>query len=281
MTVNPMTILYAVLTLGVLGGGFGAILAVASKIFAVEKDPRIEEIQGILPGANCGGCGFAGCSACAESIVSGAAPVNACPVCSGEQTTAIAAIMGVEVALAERRVAFVRCNGGTRSNKKYDYIGLMDCQAAVKIAGNGPLDCAFGCLGFGSCVAACAFDAIHINAGGVAEVDRDKCTLCRRCMDACPRHLITDVPYAADVVVRCASQDKGAVARNNCAASCIGCKLCEKNCPQDAIHVIDNVAVIDYTKCTSCGVCVEKCPRKVLLDIHEDGKVAPVAKAGA
>ncbi len=280
MTISPWTILYAVLTLGVLGGAFGGVLAVASRIFAVERDPRIEEIQSTLPGANCGGCGFAGCASCAEAIASGAAPVNACPVCSGEQTTAIAAIMGVEVTPAERRVAFVRCAGGSRAGRKYDYIGLADCQAAVKIAGNGPLECAYGCLGFGSCVKACKFDALHINALGAAEVDRDKCTLCRQCMDACPRHLIIDIPYAADVVVPCASLDKGAAAKNNCAASCIACKLCEKNCPQDAIHVIDNVAVIDYTKCTSCGTCVAKCPRKVLLDIHEDGKVAPVAQAG-
>ena len=280
MTISPWTILYAVLTLGVLGGAFGGVLAVASRIFAVERDPRIEEIQSTLPGANCGGCGFAGCASCAEAIASGAAPVNACPVCSGEQTTAIAAIMGVEVAPAERRVAFVRCAGGSRAGRKYDYIGLADCQAAVKIAGNGPLECAYGCLGFGSCVKACKFDALHINALGAAEVDRDKCTLCRQCMDACPRHLIIDIPSAADVVVPWASLDKGAAAKNNCAASCIACKLCEKNCPQDAIHVIDNVAVIDYTKCTSCGTCVAKCPRKVLLDIHEDGKVAPVAQAG-
>ena len=272
------TILYAVLTLGVLGALFGGVLAVASKVFEVKKDPRIDEIHSILPGANCGGCGFAGCGACAEAIAGGNAPVNACPVCSGEQTTAIAAIMGVEVTAAERRVAFVRCNGGNRAGKKYEYIGIPDCTAAVKIAGNGPLDCAFGCLGFGSCTAVCKFDAIHINENGVAEVDRHKCTLCRRCMEVCPRHIITDIPYAADVVVRCASQDKGAVARNNCASSCIACKLCEKNCPHDAIHVVDNVAVIDYTKCTSCGTCVSKCPRKVIFDLHSNGKVMPVVQ---
>lgn len=272
------TIVYAVLTLGVLGALFGAVLAVASKVFEVQKDPRIEEIQGILPGANCGGCGFAGCAACAEAIAGGKAPVNACPVCSGEQTTAIAAIMGVEVTAAERRVAFVKCNGGTRANKKYEYIGIPDCLAATKIAGNGPLECAYGCLGFGSCVAACKFDAIHINANGVAEVDREKCTLCRQCMEVCPRHVIIDIPYAADVVVRCASKEKGAVAKNSCAASCIGCKLCEKNCPSDAIHVVDNVPAIDYTKCTSCGTCASKCPRKVILNIHDNGKVTPVVQ---
>ena len=272
------TVLYAVLVLGVLGLVFGGGLAVASKVFEVKKDPRVEEIRATLPGANCGGCGFAGCDACAAAIASGSAPVNACPVCSGEQTTHIAAIMGVEVESAERRVAFVKCAGGSRSNKKYEYIGIEDCVGAMKIAGNGPLECAYGCLGFGSCVKACAFGGIHINQYGVAEVDREKCALCRKCMAACPRHLIIEVPYAADIMVQCSSKDKGAVSKKNCAVSCIGCKLCEKNCPSDAIHVVDNVAVIDYAKCTSCGTCVTKCPRKVLLNIHDDGKVVPVVK---
>ena len=245
------SVLYAVLVLGVLGCLFGGLLAVASRIFAVERDPRADEIHAILPGANCGGCGFAGCAACAAAIAAGDAPVNACPVCSGEQTSAIAAIMGVEVTAGERKVAFVKCAGGNRSNKKYEYIGIEDCVGAMKVAGNGPLECAYGCLGFGNCVKACAFDAIHINEIGVAEVDRDKCT---------------------------SSKDKGAVARNNCAVSCIGCRLCEKNCPTGAITVTDNVASIDYSKCTSCGTCVTKCPRKVILNIHDDGRVVPVVK---
>ena len=272
------SVLYAVAVLGVLGCLFGGLLAVASRIFAVERDPRADEIHALLPGANCGGCGFAGCAACSAAIAAGEAPVNACPVCSGEQTSAIAAIMGVEVTAGERKVAFVKCAGGNRSNKKYEYIGIEDCVGAMKVAGNGPLECAYGCLGFGNCVRACAFDAIHINDIGVAEVDREKCTDCGRCMAACPRKLITEIPYAADVVVRCSSRDKGAVARNNCAVSCIGCRLCEKNCPTGAITVTDNVASIDYAKCTSCGTCVAKCPRKVILNLHDDGRVVPVVK---
>ncbi len=270
-------VLYALLTLGVLGGVFGLVLAIASKVFEVKVDPRLAEIQDSLPGANCGGCGYPGCAGCAAAILAGKAPVNACPSCSGEQTSRIAAIMGVEVEAVERRVAFVRCAGGDRAGHKFEkYVGVTDCVAAMKVSGNGPLDCGFGCLGLGSCVAACKFDAIFINDHGVAEVDRDKCTHCMQCAEACPRHVITDVPYAADILVPCASLDKGAVAKAGCSVSCIGCRLCEKNCPSGAITVKDNLASIDYTKCTSCGECVTKCPRKLIVDIHEDGKVAPV-----
>ena len=246
-------VLYALLTLGILGGVFGLVLAIASKVFEVKVDPRLAEIQDSLPGANCGGCGYPGCAGCAAAILAGKAPVNACPSCSGEQTSRIAAIMGVEVEAVERRVAFVRCAGGDRAGHKFEkYVGVTDC------------------------VAACKFDAIFINDHGVAEVDRDKCTHCMQCAEACPRHVITDVPYAADILVPCASLDKGAVAKAGCSVSCIGCRLCEKNCPSGAITVKDNLASIDYTKCTSCGECVTKCPRKLIVDIHEDGKVAPV-----
>ena len=273
-----MNILYAVLTLGILGGVFGLVLSVASKVFEVKTDPRLAEILDALPGANCGGCGYPGCAGCAAAILAGKAPVNACPGNSGEKTARIAAVMGVEVQTVERRVAFVRCAGGDRAGHKFEkYVGLGDCVAAMKVAGNGPLDCAFGCLGLGTCVQACKFDAIHINSHGVAEVDADKCTHCMQCAAACPRKVITDVPYAADIVVPCANRDKGAVARANCAVSCIGRKLCEKNCPTGAITVTDNLAVIDYSKCTSCGACVAKCPRKLIVDIHANGKVTPVA----
>jgi len=271
-----MNIVSAILLLGILGGGFGLVLAIASKVFEVKKDPRIEEILNFLPGANCGGCGFAGCAACATAIVEGKAPVDACPGCAGEKVTQIAAIMGVEVAATERYVAFVRCAGGNRAEKKFDYIGINDCVGALKVCGAGPLECSYGCMGFGSCVKACKFGAMSINENGVAEVDRDLCTNCMLCAAACPRNLIVSVPYSADIMVRCNSKDKGAVAKNACAVSCIGCKLCEKNCEAGAIKVVDNCAVIDYKLCTSCGICATKCPRKLIVNIHDNGEVKPV-----
>lgn len=271
-----MNTFYAVLILGGLGGVFGLLLAGASRVFAVKKDPRLALILECLPGANCGGCGYPGCANCAAAILAKEAPVNACPSCSGEQTRRIAALMGVKVAAAERRVAFVRCSGGDRAGRKFSrYTGLADCTAAMKVSGNGPLDCAFGCLGMGNCVRACKFDAIHINAHGVAEVNRDRCTHCMQCAAACPRHVITDIPYAADVTVPCGNRDKGALAKDHCSVSCIGCRLCEKNCPVGAVSVTDNVAVIDYGKCTSCGKCAAKCPRKLIVNLHSNGKVAP------
>ena len=249
-----MNIVYAILVLGILGGVFGLVLAIASKVFAVKTDPRLPEIVDALPGANCGGCGFAGCSDCAGHILNGTAPVNACPVGGKTSADKIAAIMGVEAGEEVHMVALVRCNGGTNAKKRFEYKGVQDCISATKVAA-GPLECSFGCLGFGSCVSACSFGAMSIGPNGAAVVNKELCTNCMACAAACPRKLITSVPYASKVHVLCANKDKGKAAMSVCTSSCIGCGLCQKECSFGAIQVVDGVAVIDYAKGKSCKLC--------------------------
>ena len=276
-------IIAAVAVLSILGAVFGLVLAVASKVFEVKKDPREEAILSHLAGANCGGCGFPGCAGCAAAILAGDAPVTACAPAGAENAAAIAEIMGQAAPSGERQVAFVRCNGGVNAKKRFDYVGVQDCLSATKVAA-GPLDCAFGCLGFGSCVAACQFGAMSIGENGSAVVDPDKCTNCGACMKACPRHLIVSVPASKKVRVACANQDKGKAAMSVCANSCIGCGLCQKECKKDAIHVENGVAVIDYDKCVGCKLCTKVCPRDAILPAataEEKEKYKAIKKAQA
>ena len=276
-------VIAAIAVLSILGALFGLVLAVASKVFEVKKDPREEEILSHLAGANCGGCGFPGCSGCAAAILAGTAPVTACAPAGPENAAAIAKIMGQEAPSGERKIAFVRCNGGTNAVKRFEYRGVHDCISATKVAA-GPLECAFGCLGFGSCVQACQFGAMSIGPNGAAVVDPDKCTDCMACAHACPRHLITEVPVSKKVHVACANQDKGKAAMSVCSNSCIGCGLCQKECKFDAIHVVNGVAVIDYDKCKGCKLCTKVCPRDAILPIataEEKEKYKAIKKAQA
>ena len=276
-------VISAVLVLGVLGVVFGLILAVASKIFEVQKDPREEAILSHLAGANCGGCGYPGCGGCAAAILAGNAPVTACAPAGPENAAAIAEIMGMAAPTGERQVAFVRCNGGTNAKKRFEYIGVQDCISATKVAGS-PLECNFGCLGFGSCVAACQFGAISIGENGCAVVDPEKCTNCGACMKACPRGIITSVPVSKKVHVLCMNQDKGKAAMTVCSNSCIGCGLCQKECKKDAIHVVNGVAVIDYDKCVGCKLCTKVCPRDAITPVataEEKEKYKAIKKAQA
>lgn len=259
-------VIYAILVLGVMGGLFGLLLAVASKVFAVEKDERLEPIIEALPGANCGGCGYSGCAGYAQAVIDGTAPLGLCAAGGKESVDKIAAIMGVESVEMTRQVALVKCRGH-QASKKGVYEGIQDCAAAAKILGNGPNYCGYGCLGFGNCVKACPEGAISVQ-DGIARVDHEKCIGCMACAAACPRGIIEAVPYDQDIVVACSSKEKGAALRKFCDIGCIGCKICEKTCQHDAIHVVDNLAVIDYTKCVSCSECAEKCPRHLIADAN-------------
>ncbi len=260
-------ILLAVLVLGASGAVFGLLLAIASRVFAVKTDERLEPITQALPGANCGGCGYSGCAAYARAILEEGAPLNRCVPGGNDAAQAIGKIMGVEAQQVERMVALVKCRGGDHARKKAHYDGIHDCAAAMKVAGNGPALCAYGCLGFGNCVAQCKYDAIHI-VDGVARVDQDKCVGCMMCAATCPRHIIVPVPVHQDIVVACSNEERGADLRKYCDIGCLGCHICERTCEHDAIHVIHNVAVIDYDKCVSCSACAEKCPRHLISDAN-------------
>ncbi len=259
-----MNIVLAVAVLGIMGLLFGLLLAYASKIFHVEVDERITKISDVLPGANCGGCGFPGCGGLANAIVAGTAPVNGCPVGGADCTSAIAEIMGVNAGGAMKYVATVNCRGGENAVKKFKYVGLEDCAAAMRVAG-GPLACTYGCIGLGSCKKVCPFDAIEMK-NGIAYILADKCTSCTKCVAECPKNIISIRPYNQDVCVSCASKARGPALTKSCTIGCIGCKLCVKACPDGAIEVVDNLAVIDYDKCSNCGACAEKCPRKLITN---------------
>ncbi len=263
-----IVILYAVLILGGLGLLFGLILAMAARAFAVERDERYDPLLKALPGANCGGCGYAGCAQYAQAVLEGTAKINSCPVGGDTTTAALGEIMGIQLTKNTRLTAMVKCSGGVRAKKKFAYAGIQDCVAAVRIGG-GVLECQYGCLGLGTCVTVCPFDAISV-VDGVALIDHERCTGCLKCTKICPKKIIAPVPYYADVNVCCSSKDKGAVLRKICEIGCIGCRMCERVCQHDAIHVGENLAVIDHEKCTSCGDCAEKCPRKLIVDANLD-----------
>ena len=269
-----MSIVIAIALLGGLGLTFGLILAAASKVFYVETDPRLDQLNECLPGANCGGCGYAGCGGYAEAVLKGEAEIGKCASGGNDCAMKMAEIMGVKAEKMERRVAMVRCSGYKAVDEegnpigaklKGEYEGISDCLAASKVAGHGPSACKFGCLGFGNCVAACQFDAIHI-VNGVAVVDEEKCVGCLACAAACPRQLIVPVSPAQNVLIACASMAKGAATTRACTVGCIGCGKCKKTCQHDAIILEKNLARIDYTKCVNCGDCAKVCPKGLIKD---------------
>lgn len=259
-----MNILYAVLSLGSLGVIFGIALGYASKKLAIEADPRVSRIRQALPGANCGGCGFPGCDAFAEALVNGEGAVNGCTVGGIQVADVLGEILGIKVEGVEKRTAFVNCNGNC-SNKKIipDTHRYYTCVDAHENLGEISSGCSYSCLGLGTCVSVCKFEALDI-VNGIAKVNEKKCTSCGACIKVCPRELIELIPVTKRVRVGCSSKDSGKVVKINCSAGCIGCKVCEKNCPYDAIHVNDFLAKVDYNKCVNCGVCAEKCPTSAI-----------------
>ncbi len=258
-----------------LGAVMGVLLAVASRVFAVKKDERAEKIAACLPGANCGGCGFTGCSALAEAIAKGEAKITQCSVGGAEVAGKIAEIMGVEAEKTVRMRAQVMCSGTSEyAKKKYIYEGVPDCVAAAKIGGGDKI-CQNGCIGLGTCVRACPFAAIAVE-NGVAAVDYSKCRGCGVCVSACPKGIIKLIPFDSYHWVGCMSVNDGKTTRQVCDVGCISCRLCEKNCPAGAIQVNNFVASINYEKCTGCDHCIDKCPRKIIWSGKAQGNLGLV-----
>ena len=271
-------LIIAPICLGLIGLAFGIGLAYASKKFEVEVDPRAEEIESSLPGANCGACGLPGCSGLAKAIASGKAEINACPVGGEELVKKIAAIMGVEAVAGVKKIACVHCTNGQGTVKnKTEYTGITDCRAAALIAG-GFLECRYGCLGLGSCVEACPFEAIKMGPLGVPVIIEERCTSCGKCVDACPKNLIDLIPADKNVVIRCSSLDRGKPVSSVCKTGCIGCTKCVKTCPEKAISMNGFLAVIDYEKCTDCASCVDGCPSNTIEDAISATRPKPEPK---
>ena len=261
---NITAIIFAAAVVGGTGLIVGALLGVASEAFKVPVDEKEIAVRECLPGNNCGGCGFPGCDGLAKAIAQGEAPVNACPVAGPDGAAKIAAVMGVEAGDAEKQVAYVKCAGTCEAAKeKYNYTGVQDCVSAMVTPGAGSKACAYGCMGLGSCVKVCDFDALHI-VNGIAVVDKEKCVACGKCVSTCPKSLIELVPYKANVLVQCNSKDFGKDVKAACSVGCIGCKMCTRVCEFEAITVENNIAHIDQSKCTGCGACAAKCPAKII-----------------
>ena len=261
-------ILIALIVLGVIGAVGSLVLYLVAKKFYVYEDPRVGQVEEVLPGANCGGCGFPGCHGMADACVKASSLDGLlCPVGGAETMAKIAGILGMEAAASEPKIAVVRCAGDHCARPKVsNYDGAKSC-AVANATFPGETGCAFGCLGLGDCVKACQFDAIKMNPEtGLPVVDGEKCVACGACAKACPKIVLEIRKKSAmakqekRVWVSCINKDKGAAARKACANACIGCGKCQKTCKFEAITVENNVAYIDPEKCKACGLCVSECP---------------------
>lgn len=258
----------ALLVLCGIGLVMAGLLAIGRKVFAVEVDKKFELLMDILPGANCGGCGFPGCSGYANALVAGTALPTACPPGGANLAEEIGIILGVQVEATEPMTALIACAGGDNAAPaRSQYNGVLDCKAAHGVAG-GPKSCAYGCLGMGSCIDACAFDAIYKTSNGLVRVIPEKCTGCKKCIETCPRNIIKMVPKKATVHVLCNNPQKAKAVKAVCSVGCTGCKLCLKQ--SKAIEVNGALAVVNYLSDEELPHSAAlACPQNAIFDAKE------------
>ena len=260
-------LLTSALVIGGTGLVCGASLAVVARIFAVYEDPRIEKASSVLPGVNCGGCGYAGCADYAKAVVSDGASVTLCAPGGDSVVADLSALLGVSAETSEPKVAIVLCGGDReKATTKFKYNGIADCNAAAAVGG-GEKACSYGCLGYGSCSRVCPVGAIEITQGGLAVVHPGLCIGCAACVKACPRSLIKLVPESKTIHVMCSSRDKGPIVKKACSVGCIGCRVCTKFADEGSIEMDGFLAVVDYSKPLTSSVVVEKCPGKCIVEV--------------
>lgn len=258
-------ILFPVLIVSGIGLLAGALLAILSKIMAVPVDEKEEAITEILPGANCGACGFSGCSGYAGALAKGdTSDTGLCAPGGNDVSSKIADIMGLSAAYITPMAAVVRCNGTDDcARKKMVYSGVESCKMATQLFG-GDKACIYGCLGLGDCARECPYEAINI-CGGIAIVSTELCRACKKCVAACPKKLIELMPKSEiKAAVLCRNHDKASAVKNECDMGCLGCTKCTKVCPENAISMDVSLATVDYSKCTGCGKCTEACPNNTI-----------------
>ncbi|HZK19418.1 MAG TPA: RnfABCDGE type electron transport complex subunit B [Treponemataceae bacterium] len=249
----------------------GILLGVFKKIFYVPVNKKIAKIVGVLPGANCGACGYPGCDAFAAAVAAGEAPVSGCSAGGPDVTTQIATVLGIN-AESQKMVALRTCQGSkTKAQDKGMYLGVQTCSAAKTIGIYGTKLCSYGCMGFGDCVDVCSFDSLHIGEDGLPIVNYNTCTGCGMCVTACPQDIMILVPQERKgAITLCVNRNPvKRVLLKQCKTACIKCGKCERVCEYDAIHLINGIPIVNYEKCTSCDDCIKACPTKALSLVEQ------------